>query len=284
MSDYPKTLYHPAFNPGKPAKPLSGQDLIDGKEQEAGIPARFPPVTVKTQKDEDYHRAMGYMGQQESHVFAAYSEYPKMMVHPDHVDAIPDEIDAKKEENGSITRIVKPGRPEVHPHAFVNSEEEEEAYRAKGYELPGVFDPKTAADLRVNHIEGYEAEQYPALIDGNVVNPNAAAGGPDEYPKYVNGTIVNSYAEEMALKGPEDPEAVAKRDADAKAARRAELLAELEALDGAAPIDAAALAADIGEATKPGDRETLLAEAKAKGIKVHHKWSLDKLQEALKAA
>lgn len=305
MSEYPKTLYHPAYSAGVPAKPLNAVQLAAGEAQEAGIPCRYAPVTVKTAKDEEYHRAMGYMAQQESHVFAQYSDYPKMMIHPGHVDAVPDAIDMKKDDEGNLVRIVIPGKPEMHPHVFVNDAEQEEAWRAKGYDLPGKADPVTAADLRVEHVEGYQPVKYPAMIGGRVINPDAHKGGPDEYPKFVEGQIVYSRDEEEALTaqpGELTPAKIERKISerltasikgdDAEVERiETELLAQGIALKDK-PHGTVWSRVETGEATLsegaklPADdpRSYLIAEAKARGIRVHHKWSIEKLQEALKAA
>lgn len=273
MSEFPKMLYHPAWSVGTPAKTEKDpQGRVIGVGAR-GVPCRYPPVTVVDEDEEGRYRAAGYMGQGEHATLAKYSEFPKMLVHPDHVDAVPDAIDMKKDDDGNLVRLVIPGKPEKHPHVFVKDADEQAKWEAKGYELPGKMDPVHAVDARVDHIEGYQPEQFPKMVNGKVVDPNAGRGGPNEYPKYVDGQIVNSYDEEMVLKAPEDPQAIAERVAADKAARRAALLAELDELDG-----------KPAEPIQNDTRGSLIAEAKARGVKFHHKWSLEKLQEALKAA
>lgn len=63
-SAYPMTLSHPAFEPSK-AVPVPGSQVLDAmgnvvRQDYRGTPQRFPPVTVTSEADEEYHLAQGY--------------------------------------------------------------------------------------------------------------------------------------------------------------------------------------------------------------------------------
>lgn len=305
MSDYPKMLYHPAWSVGTPAKTdKDPQGRVIGVGAR-GVPCRYPPVTVVDEDEEGRYRAAGYMGQGEHATLAKYSEFPKMLVHPGHVDAVPDAIDMKKDDDGNLVRLVIPGKPEKHPHVFVKDADEQAKWEAKGYELPGKMDPVHAVDAMVDHIEGYDPQQWPKMEGGRIVDPYARQGGPEEYPKWVNGQVVNNAAEEDALladlgeltdakieRAISHRLAASVRGDDAEVERiEAELLEQGIALKDK-PHGTVWSRIETGKtklsdgAKLPADdpRSHLIAEAKSKGIRVHHKWSLEKLQEALKAA
>jgi len=306
MSAYPKNLYHPAYNAGIAGKPLSAVEILEGKAAVSGTPCRYPPVTVRNEDEEDRYRATGYMAQGESPVIVGFSDYPKMLRHPDHVDAVPDAIDMKKDDDGNLVRLVIPGKPERFPDVFVNDAEQEQVWLDKGYDLPGKVDPRAAVDARVQHIEGYEPEQFPKMVAGKVVDPNAAKGGPNEYPKFVDGQIVNNRAEEDALSsdpGELTPFKIERRIADRLAASlkgdeaeveriEAELLAQGIALKdkphGTVWTRAATFEqiSESMQSERPSleTREALIAEATARGIKFDKRWSIHNLREALRSA
>lgn len=86
-----------------------------------------------------------------------FAQYPKMMVHPNHRNAV-------------LGHNYREGSPDVFPPVTVNNEDQEEQYRAKGYVSKG-----GNADPGNPKPRGYEFH---------------------EYPKFVNGVIVKSPAEE----------------------------------------------------------------------------------------
>lgn len=91
-----------------------------------------------------------------------FAQYPKMMVHPNHRNAV-------------LGHTYREGSPDVFPPVTVNNEDQEEQYRAKGYISQG-----GNADPGHPEPRGYEFR---------------------EYPKFVNGVIVKSATEEQRLAG-----------------------------------------------------------------------------------
>lgn len=59
--EYPKMMTHPQYRPGKPTPPMKHEAGFTFHG--IGEPIRFPPVLVKTQRDEEYHAAQGYLSQ-----------------------------------------------------------------------------------------------------------------------------------------------------------------------------------------------------------------------------
>lgn len=188
---YPKPMVHPAYKAGATHK------LADGDYQ--GDPDRYPPVTVSNDVQENYHRAMGYLAVGETLAHVDYSEYPLMLVHPEHVDAVPESTEARKTETGFETYRV-PGLPEKFPHVVVNDGEEEKKWTAKGWKRPGKADAAAVETAKASPYDpSRRLEEFPKMVDGVVVDPNQPPLGPIEYPKWVGGQIVNSKAEERAV-------------------------------------------------------------------------------------
>jgi len=91
-----------------------------------------------------------------------FSEFPKMMVHPGSQNAV-------------LGFGPREGHPTTFPPVFVNTEDQQAEYEAKGYVAKG---GKTDHSGHAPH--GYQFH---------------------EYPKWVNGTLVKSIDEESALLG-----------------------------------------------------------------------------------
>lgn len=210
MTEYtPKTLHHPAYDAGAPARfrNSKGEDLpvgvVSGDMVSAGKPCRFPPVDVKTQSDEDAYRAKGYRAKGEAApMVEGYHDYPKMLVHPDHVDGVPDEICAHpKEEGKPLSTYVVKGIAEKFPHATANNEAEEAEWNAKGYRMPVIADPMAFQKARaVPFKPGQTASEYPRWENGILISdPSLNTSGRQEYPKWIGDKLANSAKEEFDL-------------------------------------------------------------------------------------
>lgn len=202
-SPYPKAMVHPAYAPA-----------VLGRAPGEGRPARFPPVTVEAKDQEEEYRAKGYLAHGETGKgIAAYAEFPKMLAHPDHVDAVSDEIIPRR-ENGQILTTVIRGAPEKYPPVIVNTPAEEAAWGAKGYLAPGRGDPEAiAAAIASPHVPGRVVEEWPKMVNGVLVDERPTVDT-TKYPMWLSdggrdkdgnptGQIVNSEAEHRAAR-PED--------------------------------------------------------------------------------
>jgi hypothetical protein len=194
MSDYPKTMNHPNYRKGKMTK------LSNGDTQ--GEPDMLPPVTVNNSDQEAACRRAGYLAAGEaSPPPPEYSEYPVMLVHPDHADAIPPEHVPTKTDAGVTIHII-PGTEEKFPPRAANNPAEEAEWGAKGYRRAGNPDPDAVRKAHSSpYNAGYKHEDFPKMVNGVVVDPNAPASGPIQYPKWVGDKIVYSVEEEEKLTG-----------------------------------------------------------------------------------
>ena len=204
----PQIMHHPHFAPAICNRPPpAGKPFDPAIHSNESRPARFPPLTVKTREQEEEARAKGYLlpGEVAPHV-DGYFEYPKMMQHPDHVPAVEAEHIAEKLEDGTIKTSVIPGRPAKFPHVFVKDLAEEEAWTAKGYEIPTPPDPIAFSRAKAAPLpDGYAGEEWPKMVNGILMqDPNGPVDNSHEYPKWVNDPdreramdiLVNSRREE----------------------------------------------------------------------------------------
>lgn len=200
----PKLMKHPHARKGV-IHEIKGKDAVSGREftDYQGDPDVFPDVTVKDANTEAYYRSRGYLVPGEvPPPPAEYSEYPVMLVHPDHVDAIPDDFAIEKGDNGEIIRHRIPGSPEQFPSMIATSKQDEKRLGAKGYKRAGADDPEAIRRSKANPYKaGRETQEFPKMVDGHVVDPHANRGGPAEYPKWVGEKLVNNRAEEEAITG-----------------------------------------------------------------------------------
>lgn len=200
----PRTMHHPQFRKGKITE-IKGLDKDSGRPftDYQGEADTFPDVTVKDATTEAYYRSRGYLMPGEvPPPPAEYSEYPVMMIHPDHVDAVLDSFTIEKAENGEIIRHRIPGTPEKFPHRVAHSAAEEKKYAADGYARPGQSDPDAMRSAKASPYKGKrKVQEYPKMVDGKVVATDRPVEDPNEYPKWVGDKIVKSRAEEEALTG-----------------------------------------------------------------------------------
>lgn len=189
----PKELQHPQFRKG------TTTILANGDTQ--GTPDLFPPVTVNNEQQEAFHRAKGYLAKGEAPPQPVdYAEYPVMLSHPQHEDAIPDDFDVKKGPGGEVISTRIPGKPETHPPVMAKSPEEEKAWAVKGYKRVGVADGLASQKAKASPFNpNFKAEEYPKMVDGKIVDP-AGSMLHNRYPMYVGETLVHSAEEEIAAR------------------------------------------------------------------------------------
>lgn len=204
MAYEPRVMAHPHARKGK-ITPIVGMDAVSGMpfRDSQGEPDVFPDVTVKDPETETYYRARGYLFHGEvPPPPAEYSEYPVMLVHPNHKDAVPDDWAVERGEGGQILRTRIPGVSEVFPPRQVSTAAEEADWGKKGYARAGHDDPDAIRTQNASpYVPGRVIEEFPKVENGVVVDPNAPHVGPIEYPKWVGDKLVNNRAEENALKG-----------------------------------------------------------------------------------
>ena len=204
----PKTLHHPQSKKAKVTE-ISGLDPVSGRpfKDYQGEPDLFPDVTVSDPETEAYYRARGYLfGAETPPPPPEYAEYPVMLVHPEHVDAVPDDWHVEKQSTGEVVRTRIPGSPEKFPPRAAANAEEEAAWGAKGYKRAGKDDPdaiRTGKAVPYNPAQKHE--EWPKMVKGVVIDPNEQVGGPIQYPKWIGDRLVNSAAEEIELTGSAPP-------------------------------------------------------------------------------
>lgn len=199
---YPKTLHHPGFVPA-----VCNQRTMTRKLLEQGIaetdsmsakPARFPPVTVNNEDQEQLYRAQGYRAAGERDEQVPHSEYPLFMKHPDHVAAVAYQPANVRPDGVVLIAEVKAvtGR---FPDKLVSSPEEEEYFAAAGYLRPGRSDPDAVqASIASPYVPGRVVEPYPRMEGGLLVkDPALSTGGVQRYPMYLGGIVVENEAEEL---------------------------------------------------------------------------------------
>jgi hypothetical protein len=321
---FPKAMVHPAHSKGIQGRPATmnketGQFNADAIQ---GTPCRFPPIQAATKEEEDFYRAKGYLvdGEKAAAV-VGYTEYPKMLVHPEHVDAVPDQLHAHKEtSDGPTVMTVVKGVPEKFPHAIVNSREEETAWNIKGYEMPRLPDPQAVERSRANPYDpDRKISDYPKMVNGVLIqDPKINTSGIQEFPKWIGDKLVNSAEEEIELLGNHgvtdaqiesilmERRAASERDDDVEVTRIELLLMDqgIEVKDKPhgtvwrrLPKESAEIVSktDDGGFTQVSaeikvplseleDRNVLLALAEQNGIKVDKRWNADKIRAALTEA
>lgn len=252
-----------------------------------GAPERFPPAQVHSPEQEEMFRARGYLRIGEAPPAPAINplEFPKMLVHPDHVDGVPATQESIIEGN-RVLIVPVPAKPEKYPHHIVNTPEEQAEWEAKGYRLPGTWDE--GAYEHSLYAAGEPGDEWPKWIDGVLTEDPAKANiRPDEYPKFLSfddgsEKIVYSAAEEArakavhAARGSIKHEPVkppAESSYDAEFAEFLEFKKWKAAQLMAARAEAEEAAAD--------ERAALIAEAETRGVEVDKRWGAKKLREAL---
>lgn len=208
-TEYPKTMVHPHAQKGtvteiKGTDPVSGRPFTDRQ----GTPDRLPPVHVNTAEQEAEARTRGYHAYGETPPAMTHdpAEYPLMMCHPDHVDAVPDEKYPHKDETtGAVTIMVLKGKPEVLPHATVADAADEARMAAKGYRRMGTFDPVALeASIASPYVPGRVSQEWPKMVDGVMVQDPNVKPEENRYPMWVGdaekGFAVTNPVEEAAAR------------------------------------------------------------------------------------
>lgn len=197
---FPKPMHHPDYV----AAEIMDSGGRSGQRVAVGAPARFPPVSVETPDQEEEYRARGYVcrGEGRPASVVGFHEYPVMLAHPDHVDAVQEQKVPRKEENGGIVFDTIPGSPEKYPPRPAANPQEEAALIKQGYARPGISDPRAMETARAApYVPGREHKEYPRWENGALLQDPKAVPASNEYPKWVGQQIVNSREEELALTG-----------------------------------------------------------------------------------
>src|SRR5208337_69303 len=133
-------------------------------------------VIVNGADSEARYRAMGYLRFGEPRAQVDHYEYPKVLRHPEHQEAIPAQTEAKIENNRIVGTFTVPPVAAVFPDIFVKDVNEENLWRDKGYKPAGEYD-KAALEAVLNGTideEEYEAAEFPKWIDGELITHDPA--------------------------------------------------------------------------------------------------------------
>lgn len=180
---YPQIMVHPQH---RPAKIHTG----DARQQQPNSPERFPSVEVYTPDQEERERARGYVrfGEQMTNI-PVFNEFPKIMRHPGHVDAVKPTQGARM-ENGAMITYPIPGTQEVLPDVTVANAGEQEFWERKGYRTSNSGD-RQAFELAIA-APGEPGTEYPKWVEdenGNRVlmqDPDLPEDLSFYYPKWVH--------------------------------------------------------------------------------------------------
>lgn len=292
---FPLTMHHPGHAPAV----LSTASVVG--DWRKAKPERFPPVEVHSSAQEAQYRAQGYLrhGEHAEVSVSEYSRYPLMMRHPDRVDAVAESSEAHQVD-GQVIISRRPGMPGKFPDVTVNDEDEEDAWRDKGYEVQG--NPSEEAFEHTVRSHGEAGDEWPKWIDGELVqDPDAPADDSNYYPLWVHfddgsdSVLVKDHAEHSRVlsahgmppvedRGSSKNEPVKHKpyveptptvDADELAAFRAWKAAQKE--ETFRPM-AESLAALIT------DRDKLVADAEELGIRVDRRWGDERLRAEIEQA
>ena len=290
-------MVHPQHRPAE-----LRDDIDSGAGGHPGAPELWPPVTVFDANQEEMYRAKGYLKYGEAQPKATdYAEYPLMLWHPQHVEALPPTVSARM-DNGQFIQFQVPGSPEKFPPVTVHDPEDEAEWNKKGYARPGHADE--LAFERATVSPGTPGAEYPrwetrADERGNeyqvlVEDPERPIGDPNEYPKSLNfddGSyeIAKDAAHEsriLTARGSSKNEPV-KKPAEPPTPTIAELQAQLAALNARIAmmqpkevVEAPLIEADI----PPHDGEDLRQQAAELGIAVDRRWGHKRMRAEIDAA
>ena len=198
----PRVMRHPHARKGK-ITAIVGTDPVTGRpfRDSQGEPDMFPEVTVKDASTEAYYRSRGYLFDGEvPNPPAEYAEYPVMLVHSKHKEAVPDDYVVEKGEHNEIIRHKIPGNPEQFAPCSASNRAEELALEKKGYHRAGLDNPEAIRKAKASPYDpDQKTEEFPKMVDGQIEDPGAPTGGPVQYPMWVGDGVVNSRAEHEAL-------------------------------------------------------------------------------------
>lgn len=256
-----------------------------------GSPERFPPIEVHNEDQEAATRARGYLryGEQMP-ALAQFSEYPKIMSHPDHVDAVP-LTKASRIENGSLITFDIPGKPAIMPDVTVQNADQEAEWEGKGYSAPK-SDPLAFEKAQV--APGKPGSEWPKWVDGVLAqDPDMPADLSAQYPKWLHfeggdSQLANDPAHEARIlqaRGSDKYEPVKQPDkpyvppAAAAPVIDEDYRAFLEWKAAKAAAEAAPAVSD-----DDADRTTLIALAAENGIDIDKRWKTARLREVVMGA
>lgn len=265
---FPKRMTHPHHMPAVNTVSVSGDVSMPGAAKpQQGRPERFPPVTVETPAQEAYYLSRGYLTAGMATELAGFSEFPKMLVHPQYVPAIAETKDARLGANGQVETFVISGTPEKFPPVTVNNTAEQERWEAKGWKAAAPPDPEAYTRAYAAPFDpSWEFKKYPMLVDGVLVQDPTLPTGRQEYPKWLgdaaNGGPVGNLYEEQEMR-----QRLGMPPLEAQ---------EPEEDDGPIPVGPAVFVRDAA-------LDSLLARATKLGVDVQEGWSADQIMDAILA-
>lgn len=287
---FPKQMHHPQYVPGQvisnDGRGAVGVDGV-GMRIVSGSPARFPPVMVDDPDMEELVRSRGYLAIGEAPRVTDYHEYPLMLQHPDHVDAVPATTGGEMRDGVLVTYPVAP-IPEKYPNKVVNSPKEEQEWIEKGWQRPGKADD--LAFERQKSAPGMPGSEWPKWVNGVLMqDPDTKAPGPEQYPMYIRlpsgqEVIAKDRADHERLCGPLDDAKPATKAVESAAPDAAEW-AEFQAFKAWKAAQATPVAEpEADKETEPTwSVDALRARAKELGIDVDMRWGARRLQRAIDA-
>jgi hypothetical protein len=240
---------------------------------------------VNNESQEEYYRSQGYIGATEAmpNPDTNYREYPVMLYHPKHKDAVYGQEMTAPSGVKIGTNILIVTEPEQYPPKVANSPHEEEALRTEGYRRIGETDPD-AFD---------KAERGTLLDNGSLLEDKI----PQPFPMWVKAPgaakaqIVNDAAEFERVMGekwvdpnaPEEPEQAPEPqiDADELAAFRAWKAGQLPNVGEVVTLNGAPHRV-VAEA--PSEVERLRSQLAEAGISYDKRWGEKRLRAALESA
>lgn len=113
-----------------------------------------------------------------------YQRYPLVMTHPAASPAMIGRFE--QDSQGNIVADIK-GKPATNQPVTVHNSDQEQQYRALGYDTPGNPDPRAYRSAHAAPYKPGSVPQYPMLVDGQMVDdPAGPAPGIAQYPKALN--------------------------------------------------------------------------------------------------
>ncbi len=291
MGEYPVQMVHPKFAPAI----ISGYTgaLGNAVDDAPGRPARFPPVTVETEDQEEQHRARGYLRLGEAaKTVDGYHAYPKILRHPEHEEKTPDETHATN-INGHLNTYVVKGNPGKYPDQIVRDEREEDVWRAKGYVPAGAEDPISFG--RAVSAPGFDGEEdaqaYPRWNEATQeIEEDPDAPPPPDHRMYPKWIITEGFEDELAKDAAEERKILKARGIEMRGSSKNEpTKRETPAADDPEWLEfqawkrAQAAQAALDEASAAPDVDELRSQAEELGVEVDKRWSAKTLQEKIDA-
>jgi hypothetical protein len=269
---YPQVMVHPQHAPAVMASTSSNPN--DPDYGLPGRPERFPPIEVHNEDQEAETRSRGYLryGEQMP-ATAQYSEYPKMLSHPDHVPPTPP-TKGQRMENGGVVTFDIPGKPGRFPDVTVHNEDEEAEWAAKGYSAPA---SDSIAYERALAAPGKPGAEWPKWVDGVLTqDPDAPVDLSKDYPKWLHF----ENGESVLVKDPAHEARVLQSRPGDRVATPPHAPAPYVPLVSTPALDDTEYREFLAWKAHR-EREELIAQAEERDIKIDRRWGIERLREAV---